>query len=173
MSRYHRLFIPGGVYFFTVVTYQRRPLLTSRKAIALLREAFRKIKASQAFEMEAVVILPDHLHCIWRLPPNDADFSGRWREIKKYVSKRLCDNGNHRNEYPIWQRRFWEHALRNENDWQRHMDYIHYNPVKHGLALSPAHWPYSSFAAAVRKGWYPGDWGQSSVPESIQDMELE
>ncbi len=173
MSDYRRIYIPGGHYFFTVITWRRRPVFANEQNIQILRTALGQIRSEKPFAIDAIVILPDHLHCLFRLPENDADFSGRWREIKKYVARRAGQKINHRGEYNIWQRRFWEHSVRNENDWRRHMDYIHYNPVKHGLAQSPAQWPYSSFKTAVGKGWYPYNWGQNDIPESIKGMDLE
>ena len=172
MSQYRRTRIPGGTYFFTVVTFERRPFFADPTNVAHLREAFRTVKAARPFEMEAVVILPDHLHCLWRLPAGDDDFSGRWREIKKAASRRIAADANPRGERSVWQRRFWEHALRDEADWRAHIDYIHYNPVKHGLAGRPADWPLSSFAQSVSKGWYEPAWG-AREPESIVGMEWE
>ncbi|MCX7689130.1 MAG: hypothetical protein N2045_14335, partial [Fimbriimonadales bacterium] len=95
---------------------------------------------------------------VWQLPPGDADFSRRWRDIKCYVSAQLATPVNHRGEKRVWQRRFWEHCIRDEEDWRQHIDYVHYNPVKHGLVTRPGDWPYSSFVQAVTWGWYPPDW---------------
>ena len=173
MSDYRRIFIPGGVYFFTVVTFRRRPIFADKENVELLRAAFKHIMTPRPFTIDAIVVLPDHLHCLWRLPEHDDDFSGRWREIKKYVSKRIGGDGIRPKEKDVWQRRFWEHAIRNEGDWQRHMDYIHYNPVRHGLALSPEQWPYSSFRRAVAAGWYDGNWGNNGQPDTIRDMDME
>ncbi len=128
--------------------------------------------AERPFHIDAIVVLPDHLHCIWRLPSGDADFSGRWREIKKAVSREVERRTNHHNGRPVWQRRFWEHLIRDEEDWRRHVEYIHYNPVKHGLARRPADWPWSSFARAVARGWHEVGWG-ASEPEAIVGMEYE
>jgi putative transposase len=172
MSTYRRVRIPGGVYFFTVVTHQRAPIFTDPENVAHLREAFRKVMVARPFEMEAVVILPDHLHCLWRLPEGDDDFSGRWREIKKVASRGVNPTTNTRGERPVWQRRFWEHAIRDEADWRSHMDYIHYNPVKHGLVTRPTDWPWSSFSRAVARGWYEPAWGESE-PDNIVGMQLE
>ncbi|MBD9358527.1 REP-associated tyrosine transposase [Methylomonas albis] len=163
MSDYRRVFVPGGNYFFTVVTYRRRPVFELPENIELLRTAFKRVMAEKPFKIDAMVILPDHCHCIWQLPVSDQDFSGRWREIKKYVSKRIGAVGKRPGERDIWQRRFWEHQIRDEDDWRRHMDYIHYNPVKHGLAPSPIDWPYSSFKKAVKAGWYDVDWQERST----------
>lgn len=164
---YRRVFVRGGAYFFTVVTAKRRPILASQHALALLRDAFRATAVSRPFVVEAIVVLPDHLHCIWTLPPGDADFSTRWRLIKTRFTRRaapaLCQ-GSHplgpvRGNGSIWQQRFWEHLLRDERDFERHFDYVHYNPVRHGYVSSPALWRYSSFHRAVRDGVYPVDWG--------------
>jgi len=115
------------------------------------------------------VLLPDHLHCIWTLPEDDADFGKRWAMIKRFVTKRcgpslLCDewlndSKQRRKESPLWQRRYWEHMIRNETDFKWHMDYLHYNPVKHGLASCVQDWPYSTFHRCVKDGIYPEDWG--------------
>ena len=126
-----------------------------------LREAFRKVRISRPFEIDAMVILPDHLHCLWRLPDGDGDYSGRWREIKKAASRAIAPFSNVRNERAVWQRRFWEHAIRDETDWRKHLDYIHYNPVKHGLVTCPREWPWSSFGRCVTRGWYQSSWGNT------------
>ncbi|TLD40639.1 MAG: hypothetical protein JETT_3102 [Candidatus Jettenia ecosi] len=122
--------------------------------------------------MDAVVILPDHIHCIWRLPLDDDDFSTRWRLIKRYFSIGIDAPLTKRAEKKVWQRRFWEHLLRNEEDWRTHMDYIHYNPVKHGYVQNPGDWPYGSFQRAVTEGLYPANWG-TKEPSSINGMNLE
>ncbi len=176
---YRRSHQPGGGYFFTLVTHQRQPLLSIPENIDRLRTAFRREKEKYPFTIDAIVILPDHLHTIWRLPDDDRDYSTRWSRIKRYLSTGCVGAGQaqsesrqNKREKPVWQRRFWEHTLRDENDWQRHMDYIHYNPVKHGHARSPGEWPHSSFKRCVQRGWYPANWG-ASEPENIQDMDYE
>ena len=155
--QYRRLYQPGAHYFFTVVTENREPLLIEH--IERLRTAFRLCKSRYPFEIDAIVVLPEHLHTIWRLPENDADFSKRWMVIKRKFSAGLpsrvvSDSKTKKREKGIWQRRFWEHYLRDENDWRRHVDYIHFNPVKHGYVAKPQDWQYSSFNQAIRKGWY-------------------
>ena len=172
MSHYHRVRIPAGLYFFTVVTYHRAPLFTDESRIEILREAFRKVMRHRPFQVDAVVVLPEHLHCIWRMPQGDDDFSSRWREIKKAASREIDTATNQRNELMVWQRRFWEHAIRDEADWKKHMDYIHYNPVKHGLVSRPDEWRWSSFRNAVRKGCYDASWG-AGEPASIAGMDYE
>ena len=172
MSDYRRVIVPGGVFFFTVVTHDRIPLFDCDERVEVLRGAFRKVKAARPFHIDAMVVLPDHLHCIWRLPDDDGDFSGRWREIKKAVSREIDTRTNARGERPVWQRRFWEHAIRDETDWRRHVDYIHYNPVKHGLVARACEWPWSSFGRAVAMGWYEASWG-AVAPADVVGMEVE
>ena len=169
MGNYRRARVPGGAFFFTVVTSNRQPVFRSQEAVRLLRRAFRAEMARRPFAVDAIVLLPDHLHCIWRLPNDDADFSSRWREIKKHVTRHLP--GMRR---PIWQDRFWEHVIRDEEDWRRHVAYIHYNPVRHGYVCAPEEWPFSSFRVAVRKGWHERGWGRMlPVGPEIMEMDLE
>ena len=165
--QYRRAFTPGGCFFFTLVTQGRKPIFANAEAVEVLRNAFRSVRQSRPFEIDAMVVMPDHLHCIWTLPPGDADFSTRWRLIKTWFTKH-CDPvlrpapsiiRKSKHEQAIWQHRYWEHQLRDENDFARHVDYIHYNPVKHGLTVSPINWPYSSFRRYVETGIYPPDWG--------------
>jgi putative transposase len=135
--------------------------------VELLRQAFRKVRSNRPFVLEAMVVLPDHLHCIWTLPTDDIDFMTRWRLIKTWFTKHAkpaaqCTVTRSRfnsGEYRVWQPRYWEHQLRDETDLSHHLDYIHFNPVKHGHVLSPSEWPYSSFGKFVRLGHYPADWG--------------
>ena len=172
MSQYRRWYQPGGWYFFTVVTADRARRLVGADAITRLRESFRIVRAQWPYEMDAAVILPDHLHCIWRLPSDDADFSTRWRLIKGHFARGVQAVANPRGEKRVWQRRFWEHLLRDEEDWRRHMDYIHYNPVKHGYVASAGAWPHSSFRHAVAQGYYDADWGRAE-PLTIAGMKCE
>ena len=165
--QYRRAKTPGATYFFTLITYQRQILFRDSAMLELLRAAFRTVKARFPFTIDAVVVLPDHLHCIWTLPDEDANFSTRWRLIKGEFS-RHCPEQYKQNrsasrlrkgEQAIWQRRFWEHQIRDEVDFTNHVDYIHYNPVKHGLVAAPKDWAYSSFHRYVHDGSYPRDWG--------------
>jgi putative transposase len=167
VMEYRRAKTPGATYFFTVITYNRRNILCTPDNIALLRQAFRSVITDHPFKIEAIVILPDHLHTLWTLPTGDADFSTRWRLIKSNFS-RHCDIGDpgpisvsrrRRQEKPVWQRRFWEHQIRDEQDYIQHVEYIHYNPVKHGLVEAPIDWKHSSFRRYVEAGLYPADWG--------------
>ena len=173
MSNYRRERLAGGVFFFTLVTAGRRPILTMDVARRCLRDAISEVRGKSPFGVEAWVLLPDHLHCIWTLPGGDVDFSKRWGLIKTGFSKRAkgmledaslesVSRRKHR-ESTIWQRRFWEHRIRNEEDYRRHMDYIHFNPVKHGLVECVRDWSYSTFHRYVQAGIYPVSWGSESV----------
>lgn len=169
MSTYRRAGYAGGVYFFTVVTCRRRPMLCEEPVRAALREAIEVTRITCPFTIDGWVLLPDHLHCLWTLPEGDADFGKRWSMIKRYASQhcgpvlqspeRLTGSRQRRRESTLWQRRFWEHLIRDETDLQNHMDYLHYNPVRHGLVSRVQDWPYSTFHRYVREGVYPPDWG--------------
>ncbi len=173
MSNYNRLYVEGGVYFFTLVTYQRKPLLCEKHILARLKAAFRYTIKKYPFRIIGLVILPDHLHCIWQLPNNDYNFSIRWKRIKYYLSIGMQGEiSNHRREKAIWQRRFWEHLIRDEDDLQRCLDYIHYNPVKHGLVEKPCDWQHSTFRHLVQKGYYDIDWG-SIEPAGMKELHFE
>lgn len=165
--RYRRARTKGGTYFFTVVTHRRMKILCHPDNVSLLREAFRRVTKEHPFTIDAFVLLPEHLHCVWTLPAGDLDFSKRWRLIKSYFSRR-CDSRHKsttsasrqmKKEQAVWQRRFWEHLIRNEQDFARHVEYIHYNPVKHGLVKAPKNWEYSSFHRYVREGLFDLEWG--------------
>jgi putative transposase len=169
MPNYRRAHEGGATYFFTVVTQNRAPVLTHPGVFDALREAIRTVKQCRPFELDAIVILPDHLHTIWTLPQGDADFGARWGMVKRSVSKTtfhpdnsVTDSMRTRKELGFWQRRFWEHMIRCEDDYARHMDYIHFNPVKHGYVSSPADWPHSSFHKCVARGIYPADWASGA-----------
>jgi putative transposase len=164
MSRYRRARIEGGLFFFTVVLADRSSDLLVRE-IDRLRRAYRETQVSRSFETEAICILPDHLHAIWSLPPGDSDFASRWMRIKAKFSRGLPASAVRsaskvaKREKGIWQRRYWEHTIRDEKDFERHVDYIHYNPVKHGLVSRVTDWPHSSFHRYVEHGILPADWG--------------
>jgi putative transposase len=168
MSRYRRQFT-GPTYFFTLVAHRRRPIFCNPVIRSCLRSAIRFVRETRPFVIDAWILLPDHMHCIWTLPEHDIDYSTRWAMIKRYVSsgpaRSLHDaalstpSRRKRRESTIWQRRFWEHQIRDESDFERHMDYIHFNPVKHGFVQQVADWPHSTFHRYVRAGLYSGDWG--------------
>lgn len=171
MPNYRRARVAGGTYFFTVVTEGRRKILTEPESREALREAIHLVRRDHPFTIDALVLLPEHIHCLWTLPAGDTDYSKRWGLIKAGFSKRMkicppfyddasSSRKRHR-ESSIWQRRFWEHQIRDEDDFRRHMDYIHFNPVKHGLATRAADWPYSTFHRYVANGVYPESWGNS------------
>lgn len=164
---YRRARIPGGTYFFTVVTFKRSKILTQPKNIALLRQVIRLVMQNYPFKIDAMEVLPEHIHCIWTLPRGDEDFSARWRLIKSYFTRSVdpkyrsasFEARQRKKEQAVWQRRFWEHLIRDEKDFIHHVEYIHYNPVKHGLVESPKDWEYSSFHRYVKQGKYSLDWG--------------
>ncbi len=171
MPEYRRNRVPGGTYFFTVNLLERRlSLLTDH--IEALRVAVRQTRARQPFHIDAWVVLPDHLHCVWTLPLGDADYSARWKAIKIAFAKSLpaieslTPVRRTRGERGIWQRRFWEHTIRDDRDYSAHIDYVHYKPVKHGLVARVREWPYSSFHRCVKAGIYPADWGGGVAVES-------
>jgi putative transposase len=163
MVQYRRNFVAGGSFFFTAALADRQARHLVDHA-GSLRDAFRTCRRERPFTVDAIVVLPDHLHVIWTLPVDDADFSGRWRRIKSLFSRKVAsvDPGvrpDASGEYRLWQRRFWEHTIRDDQDFERHADYIHFNPVKHGLVARVRDWPLSSFHRFVREGILPVDWG--------------
>lgn len=177
MTEYRRNFVKGGSYFFTVALADRsQNLLVAH--IDTLRKAFRHVKAEHPFVLDAMVVLPEHLHCIWTLPAGDANYPDRWRRIKAAFSRSLPDCGprSHskilKGERGIWQRRYWEHTLRDDDDWQRHVDYIHYNPVKHQHVEHAADWPHSTFHRYVESGIYQKDWAGSDSTGDVKFGEL-
>ena len=173
MPDYRRNRVPGGTYFFTVNLLERnRTLLTDN--IELLRSSVRAVRRAKPFHIDSWVVLPDHMHCIWTLPDGDADFASRWKAIKIAFSKALPHTESlsparqARGERGIWQRRYWEHTIRDERDYAAHMDYVHINPLKHGHVAHVADWPYSSFHRLVEVGVYAADWagGDDDLPET-------
>jgi putative transposase len=144
-------------------------ILCFAENITALRTAFDHVKNQYPFSIEAMVVLPDHIHCILTLPEGDSDYPLRMRLIKSFFSKRCKNSKSHgttsrdqKREKAIWQRRYWEHAIIGDEDFEQHVEYIHYNPVKHGLVNAPKDWEYSSFHSYVRKGIYNRDWGAGS-----------
>ena len=173
MPDYRRNRVPGGTYFFTVNLSDRRSnaLVTQ---IEPLRAAVRRTRHLMPFRIDAWVVLPDHMHTVWTLPEGDANFSHRWQVIKTAFSRAidppepLSDSRQARGERGIWQRRFWEHTIRDEHDYRAHVDYIHFNPVKHRLATSAAAWPYSTFHRAVARGQYPSSWAAKDSDDGFK-----
>lgn len=163
MSDYRRNRVPGGTYFFTMNLLARRERLLVEH-IDALRNAVRQVRAQRPFHIDAWVVLPDHTHCVWTLPPGDDDYSARWKAIKIAFAKTLPRTEllsavrERKGERGIWQRRFWEHTIRDDLDYAAHVDYVHINPFKHGLVQRVADWPYSSFHRFVEAGIYPQDW---------------
>lgn len=169
MPNYRRADVDGGTYFFTVNTLHRRPFLVHAEVRASLRMAIAHVRTTLPFAIEAWVLLPDHLHCLWTLPPGDTDFATRWRLIKTKVTQVcgekfgndhcLTERRKAKRQGSLWQNRYWEHLIRDERDFVSHVEYAHWNPVKHGLVQRVADWPFSSFHRYAREGIYPQDWG--------------
>jgi putative transposase len=178
MPDYRRNFVPGGTYFFTVALLERkRDLLVAE--IELLRDAVRRVKRLYPFDIVAWVVLPDHLHCIWTLPDGDSDYPTRWRLIKLLFAKglpkveRRSAIRKKRGERGIWHRRYWEHTIRDERDLNNHIDYVHWNPVKHGLVSAVKDWPYSTFHRYVHAGILPSNWMAANIELDVVVGEVE
>jgi putative transposase len=169
MSNYRRNRVSGGTFFFTVNLLDRNSNLLVAN-IELLRRVVRQVIQRQPFQIEAWVVLPEHMHCVWTLPEHDSDYVTRWKEIKMQFSKALpktealSEARTAQGERGIWQRRYWEHTIHNDNDFAAHVDYCHINPFKHGLVEHVKDWPYSTFHRAVKRGIYPENWA-SDIPE--------
>jgi len=179
MSHYRRVKFCGGYYFFTVVCYKRRKILAGEIARKCLRHAFEKVRSERHFETIAFCLLPEHLHCIWKLPEGDGDFSIRWSLIKRdFTINYLKEGGKestqsssrlkHRHR-GIWQKRFWEHQIRDERGLQSHIDYIHYNPVKHELVKDVDEWQWSTYHKYVKAGYY-GKVDLGRMQESVNSI---
>ena len=171
--RYRRVVEAGASYFFTLVTHERAPLFAEPGRVELWRTAIAKLQAKRPFKIEAEVILPDHLHLLWTMPAGDGDYATRIRLAKTAFTKSLgLGDGRtavrksriQKGEREIWQRRYWEHMIRDDRDFQVRLDYIHYNPVKHGLVERPGDWPHSTFQAWVENGVYDPWWGSDDMP---------
>ena len=164
MPNYRRAFIPGGTWFFTVNLLQRHQNDLLVRELGLLRDTVIRVRERYPFRTDAWVVLPDNLHCVWTLPPGDSDFSTRWRLIKSGFSRglpkteRRSDVRKAAGERGIWQRHYWEHLIRDDADYQWHVDYVHFNPLKHGLVKRVSDWPHSTFHRYVTRGVYPADW---------------
>lgn len=168
MPEYRRAFVPGGTFFFTLVTENRRPLFRDELNRKLLHDAIASARATRPFSLTAIVLLHDHLHLLITLPDGEADFSTRLSSIKATFTRAYLSAGGReaprsasrvaRRNRGVWQRRFWEHAIRDEDDLNHHLDYIHYNPVKHGVASCPHAWPHTSFHRWVEQGGYENEW---------------
>jgi putative transposase len=163
--RYRRIFVKGGTYFFTLVTYQRIKLFSDPANIVLYNQSLAYVQRRYPFNIIAQVILPDHIHTLWELPEGDLDYPIRWYLIKSHFSRKFSKISNQpksirtgKGELTVWQRRYWEHTIRDDKDLDNHIDYIHFNPVHHGLVKTPAEWGCSTFDRFVQEGRYDPDW---------------
>lgn len=180
MPNYRRARVPGGCFFFTLVTHARKPLFHDERARRVLSRVLHRCQMERPFTINAIVLLPDHLHTIWTLPGGDLGYPSRWGWIKKEFTKAWTDLGGSEEDVSpgrkrerrrgVWQPRYWEHTLDDEADFERHFDYIHFNPVKHGLVPFPYQWPWSSFHRWVRTGVYPSDWACSSTETAAMNF---
>lgn len=169
MPEYRRAYTSGGTVFLTLVTYNRAPIFANSQAIVYLRSSIAVMRSEMPFEITAAVVLPDHIHFLWSLPSDDSNYSKRVGRLKVLFTHSLrgkqvlpqnvsLSRRKHR-ESDVWQRRFWEHTIADEVDFAKHFDYLHYNPVKHGLVECPHQWRYFSFHRYVKRGVYNDDWG--------------
>jgi len=171
MSNYKRVCLPNHSYFFTVVTANRQPLFSKDKNVQLLKSAFRDVQSRKPFKTEAICVLPEHLHCIWTML-DDCNYSIRWQVVKTYFSRQYRFHNPELKRIQIWQPRYWEHTIHDQDDFDKHVDYIHYNPVKHGLVNAVGDWPYSTYRKFLSRGYYDDGWG-SNEPVSIAGMQCE
>ena len=181
MPDYRRWYVPGGTYFFTIVTHGRRPILCDEIARNCLHQAIEKVRTNRPFELVAIVLLPDHLHTVWTLPPGNADYPIRIKRIKEEFTLAYLASGgmelppsgsrSRQGERGIWQRRYWEHSVRDEEDLKRCVDYVHWNPKKHGFAASVRDWPWSSFHRYVDLGEYEINWGSEDPTPGYDEPE--
>ncbi|MBE9117616.1 transposase [Lusitaniella coriacea LEGE 07157] len=182
MPQYRRARIPGSIIFITCVTYERQPLFSTENTVNLLRYAVAQTRKERPFEIVGAAILPEHLHFLWQLPPNDCDYSSPVGPMKVLFTRALrgqeppptnlsLSRRKHR-ERDVWQRRFWERSLCQPQEVNLYLDYIHYNPVKHQLVTCPHAWPYSSFSRYVAKGLYSENWACQcqSRPSRVPDL---
>ena len=179
MTNYRRTFVKGGYYFFAVVSYDRQRFFHETAAREILHKVFDEVRNKRPFEIIAMVLLPEHLHCVWKLPEGDSDFSTRWRLIKTKFTKTYLGNGGKeilqsnsrkkKQQRGIWQRRFWEHRIRDRKDLQRHIDYIHYNPIKHNLVKDLANWPWSTYHKYIESGKYSKAYF-TDIQEELNEM---
>ena len=181
MPDYRRWYVSGGTFFFTLVTHHRRPILCTDLARRCLREAIDKVRTDWPYDLVAIVLLPDHLHTVWTLPAGDARYPIRWKRIKEEFTRRYLKGGGsevspgssrlRRSERGIWQRRYWEHTVRDEADLKRCVDYVHWNPKKHGYVDSVRDWHWSSFHRFVGLGEYTPEWGAEDPTPGYDDPE--
>lgn len=181
MPRYIRSYTKGATYFFTLVAHDRRPIFCERDFLQAFRESIKQVQQQYPFEIIAWIQLPDHLHCIWEMSTDGTNYSKCWSRIKRLTTQAcpqyhlphesLSQSSIDRNEKGLWQRRFHEHQINSEEDFIKHIDYIHYNPVKHGLVERAADWNHSSFHRYVKSGFYSADWGESIIEFSADFIE--
>jgi putative transposase len=181
MGDFRRVRVPGATYFFTLVANRRAPIFSNPAARRALHRAMVWVRANHPYTLDGAVLLPDHIHLLITLPPADAAYPTRMMLLKKRFTEFARESGlvregpltkkaALRGEAGFWQRRYWEHTIRSDADYQNHLDYIMYNPVKHGLVSRVADWPHSSFHRLVLNGLYPLDWGGTKEMKEMASL---
>ena len=179
MPNYRRVWIKGSTLFITIVTYDRKPILLNPRSRKILSIAWKSVAKRHPFTTDAICLLPNHIHALITLPEHDLNYSIRIREIKRLFTKRYIEHYGeksqrnfshiHKKEATIWQRRFYEHTIRDDLDYQNHFDYIHYNPAHHGLVNNVSSWKWSTFHRYVRLGVYEPNWGENFTEDDSTD----
>jgi putative transposase len=173
MPDYRRYYVPNALVFITLVTLDRKPLLGPKEDIDLLWETINWVQIIHPFELEAQVILPDHAHLLMRVDNSKGHFSTVMHSLKRNFTMNYKKFHSISSSFTVWQKRFWDHVIRDEYDLNRHLDYIHWNPVKHGFVDHPEDWPQSSFLDWLERGYYPENWGWEHEPKNIEGMNFE
>ncbi len=181
MPDYRRWYEPGGTYFFTAVAHVRRPIFCGDMARGCLHDGIEIVRKKWPFKLVAIVLLPDHIHTVWTLPPGDARYPTRWQRLKEEFTRAYLGRGGAevppslsrllQGERGVWQRRYWEHTVSDEEDLKRCVDYVHWNPKKHGYVDNVRDWPWSSFHRYVGWGEYTLDWGAKDPTPDYNDPE--
>jgi putative transposase len=173
MPNYRRLYLPGQPVFITAVTYKRRRIFNNPQTILVLLETMDAVKLLRPYEMLAYVIIPDHIHLLIKTPEESPNFSPIISSIKRNFIRNYRRSIDGIDQSPIWQARFWDHVIKDDNDFEKHLDYIHWNPVKHGYVNDPVQWKWSTFSNWFEDGFYDEAWGTDEMPKNIQKMDYE
>ncbi len=173
MPNYRRYYIPDSIIFITSVTKDRKPYLKSREDIKLFFYTLREVQKIHPFNLQAYVVLPEHFHWLIRLESTQSNFSVIMKSVKMNFTRNYKDAHQIKDNLSLWQRGFWDHVIRDENDLSTHLDYIHWNPIKHGYVTKPEQWENSSYSFWVRSGYYSGKNRKIRTPDEINDLNFE
>jgi len=173
MPDYRRFYIPNSITFITCVTRDRYPYLKSKSDIDLFFSTLARVKEIKPFELMAYVVLPDHFHWLMKVDQSSGNFSKVMHSIKRNFTQNYKQAHNVQKSISIWQRGFWDHVIRDERDLEIHLDYIHWNPIKHGCVNKPSNWPYSTYRDWEGMGIYDLGWGCVEIPENISGLNFE